>query len=68
MLFAGSYVKAVGLMAEIIAFYSELTENEELTKMVDAYKSSISDGHKVTLVSYSQGNLFGIRSYDKLKR
>jgi hypothetical protein len=65
-LFTGSYAKAAGIVAEILALYPEAEENRNLTEMVNAYKSSISNGHKVILVSHSQGNLFGVRSYDKL--
>ncbi|MDR1614891.1 MAG: hypothetical protein LBS26_04895 [Campylobacteraceae bacterium] len=41
-------------------------ENENLDWMVDDYQRSIKDGHRVILVSHSQGNLFGVRAYDKL--
>jgi hypothetical protein len=42
-------------------------ENENLDWMVNTYKRSINDGHRVILVSHSQGNLFGVRAYDELE-
>jgi hypothetical protein len=66
-LISGRYGQAASLMAEIIALHSELLEDENLDEMVQTYQSSISGGHKVVLVSHSQGNLFGVRAYDKLR-
>jgi hypothetical protein len=42
-------------------------ENENLDWMVKIYERAINDGHRVILISHSQGNLFGIRAYDQLE-
>lgn len=41
-------------------------ERKDLDVMVKSYKDDISQGHKVLLVSHSQGNLFGLRAFDEL--
>jgi hypothetical protein len=43
------------------------TQPENLKEMLAKYDASINNGHRVVLVSHSQGNLFGVQAYDKLK-
>ena len=42
-------------------------ENLNVDELVKGYKESIDKGHRVVLVSHSQGNLFGLRSFDRLE-
>ncbi|MDR1614893.1 MAG: hypothetical protein LBS26_04905 [Campylobacteraceae bacterium] len=38
------------------------TQPENLKEMLAKYDASINDGHRVVLISHSQGNLFGVQS------
>jgi hypothetical protein len=42
-------------------------EKQDIAEMVKSYANSINAGHRVVLVSHSQGNLFGVRAYEKLE-
>jgi hypothetical protein len=56
----------IDLAIETLALSASSEEGANLNNMVANYQNSINDGHKVVLISHSQGNLFGVRAYDRL--
>jgi hypothetical protein len=57
----------LNLVIETLSLSASVQEGIDLNNMIASYQDSINNGHRVVLISHSQGNLFGVRAYDRLK-